>query len=69
MIHKITINNVVYLYKDIDEVINAIQKAKEEKEHAGKENIHLHHNLGSGFTEDGKIVWNLAFEPYQNGRV
>jgi hypothetical protein len=25
-------------------------------------------NLGSGFTEDGKIVWNLAFEPYQNGR-
>ena len=43
MIHKITINNVVYLYKDIDEVINAIQKTKEEKEHAGKENIHLHH--------------------------
>lgn len=43
MIHKITINNVVYLYKDIDEVIKAIQKAKEEKEHAGKENIHLHH--------------------------
>jgi len=32
MIHKITINNVVYLYKDIDEVIKAIQKAKEEKE-------------------------------------
>jgi len=26
-------------------------------------------NLGSGFTKDGKIVWNLAFEPYQNGRV
>ena len=43
MIHKITINNVVYLCKDIDEVIKAIQKAKEEKEHAGKENIHLHH--------------------------
>lgn len=51
MIHKITINNVVYLYKDLDEVIKVIQKAKEEKEHAGK------------------MVWQLAFETYQNGRV
>lgn len=38
MIHKITINNVVYLYKDIDEVIKAIQKAKEEKEFENQEN-------------------------------
>lgn len=38
MIHKITINNVVYLYKDIDEVIKAIQKTKEEKEFENQEN-------------------------------
>ena len=48
MIHKITINNVVYLYKDIDEVIKAIQKAKEEKEHTGKENIHLLNHIRMG---------------------
>ena len=43
MIHQVTISGVVYLYRDINEVIKVIQKAKEEKEHAGKENIHLHH--------------------------